>query len=214
MNAHAQFAQVYRSARARMEAAARARNIADPEAVCRRLDDLPKAVLVGERAEAQAQKDAEAAAAEAAKQEAAAAEAAARATADLFTELLSTVEIIASTSPTRVKLADVRAAAAYVLAVSDMDLISQRRSAAVARARQIAMYVCKMLTPASLPRIGAAFGGRDHSTVRHAVDKIAAAIPSDDALSGDVDKVRVTAIALASGEPSIRARLKAGRAAA
>ncbi|WP_374758646.1 chromosomal replication initiator protein DnaA [Sphingomonas sp. GV3] len=53
-----------------------------------------------------------------------------------------------------------------------LDLVSARRSRAVARPRQIAMYLAKRLTTRSLPEIGRKFGGRDHSTVIHAVRKI------------------------------------------
>ncbi len=53
-----------------------------------------------------------------------------------------------------------------------LDLISARRARAVARPRQIAMYLAKRLTTRSLPEIGRRFGGRDHSTVIHAVRKI------------------------------------------
>ena len=53
-----------------------------------------------------------------------------------------------------------------------LDLISARRARAVARPRQIAMYLAKRLTTRSLPEIGRKFGGRDHSTVIHAVRKI------------------------------------------
>jgi chromosomal replication initiator protein len=50
--------------------------------------------------------------------------------------------------------------------------VSARRARAVARPRQIAMYLAKRLTTRSLPEIGRKFGGRDHSTVIHAVRKI------------------------------------------
>lgn len=53
-----------------------------------------------------------------------------------------------------------------------LDLISARRSRAVARPRQIAMYLAKRLTTRSLPEIGRKFGGRDHSTVIHAVRRV------------------------------------------
>ena len=53
-----------------------------------------------------------------------------------------------------------------------LDLVSARRSRAIARPRQIAMYLAKRLTTRSLPEIGRKFGGRDHSTVIHAVKKI------------------------------------------
>ena len=59
----------------------------------------------------------------------------------------------------------------YKIRVSD--LLSKRRSRSVARPRQVAMTLSKELTNHSLPEIGDAFGGRDHSTVIHANKKIA-----------------------------------------
>ena len=64
-----------------------------------------------------------------------------------------------------------------------LDLISARRARAVARPRQIAMYLAKRLTTRSLPEIGRKFGGRDHSTVIHAVRRIEELRDSD----GDID---------------------------
>jgi chromosomal replication initiator protein len=60
-----------------------------------------------------------------------------------------------------------------------LDMVSARRSRAVARPRQIAMYLAKRLTTRSLPEIGRKFGGRDHSTVIHAVKRIEALRDSD-----------------------------------
>ena len=54
------------------------------------------------------------------------------------------------------------------------DLKSRNNSKSVAMPRQVAMYLCKALTPASLPEIGRSFGGKHHSTVIHSVNKIAA----------------------------------------
>jgi chromosomal replication initiator protein len=50
----------------------------------------------------------------------------------------------------------------------------------IVRPRQVAMYLAKMMTPRSLPEIGRRFGGRDHTTVLHAVRKI------EDQIGGDV----------------------------
>jgi chromosomal replication initiator protein len=58
----------------------------------------------------------------------------------------------------------------YCLRMSDMT--SARRARAVARPRQVAMYLSKTMTSKSLPEIGRRFGGRDHTTVMHAVRKI------------------------------------------
>lgn len=52
------------------------------------------------------------------------------------------------------------------------DMVSKRRAQAVARPRQVAMYLCKTLTRKSLPEIGRKFGGRDHTTVLHAVKRV------------------------------------------
>ncbi len=76
----------------------------------------------------------------------------------------------------------------YNLRMSDM--LSARRSRAVARPRQIAMYLSKQLTPRSLPEIGRRFGGRDHTTVMHAVKKIEELRSTDSTLSEDIDLLR------------------------
>ena len=60
----------------------------------------------------------------------------------------------------------------YKIKVADM--YSKKRPASIARPRQIAMYLAKEMTQKSLPEIGELFGGRDHTTVLHAVRKIAA----------------------------------------
>ncbi len=57
--------------------------------------------------------------------------------------------------------------------ITDADMSSKKRPASIARPRQIAMYLAKELTQKSLPEIGELFGGRDHTTVLHAVRKIA-----------------------------------------
>jgi chromosomal replication initiator protein len=56
--------------------------------------------------------------------------------------------------------------------VSIEELVGQSRSRVLVNARQVAMYLCRELTDLSLPRIGQAFGGRDHTTVMHADRKI------------------------------------------
>jgi chromosomal replication initiator protein len=65
----------------------------------------------------------------------------------------------------------------YQLRVAD--LLSRRRSRSIARPRQMAMYLAKELTEHSLPEIGSAFGGRDHTTVLHACRKIQSLCESD-----------------------------------
>lgn len=70
------------------------------------------------------------------------------------------------------------------------DLISPRRARAVARPRQVAMYLCKALTSKSLPEIGRGFGGRDHTTVIHAVRKIEELRSSDTQIDEDIENLR------------------------
>jgi chromosomal replication initiator protein len=70
------------------------------------------------------------------------------------------------------------------------DMLSPRRARAVARPRQIAMYLSKMLTQRSLPDIGRKFGGRDHTTVLHAVRKIEQLCETDSAMAEDIELLR------------------------
>ncbi|MCF8496015.1 MAG: chromosomal replication initiator protein DnaA [Alphaproteobacteria bacterium] len=72
------------------------------------------------------------------------------------------------------------------------DMHSARRARAVARPRQIAMYLAKQLTCRSLPEIGRKFGGRDHTTVMHAVRKIEELMGDDVQVAQDVDIIRRT----------------------
>ena len=67
------------------------------------------------------------------------------------------------------------------------DMSSARRARAVARPRQIAMYLAKMLTSRSLPEIGRKFGNRDHTTVMHAVRKIEELRAIDPSINEDVE---------------------------
>ncbi|MEE9453637.1 MAG: chromosomal replication initiator protein DnaA [Paracoccaceae bacterium] len=70
------------------------------------------------------------------------------------------------------------------------DLLSPRRARAVARPRQVAMFLSKMLTSKSLPEIGRRFGGRDHTTVIHAVKRVEELKMSDHQIAEDVEILR------------------------
>jgi chromosomal replication initiator protein len=76
----------------------------------------------------------------------------------------------------------------YTLRMSD--LLSARRARSVARPRQVAMYLAKTLTSRSLPEIGRRFGGRDHTTVIHAVRKIEELKKADSQVAEDVELLR------------------------
>jgi chromosomal replication initiator protein len=70
------------------------------------------------------------------------------------------------------------------------EMTSPRRARAVARPRQVAMYLAKQLTQRSLPEIGRRFGNRDHTTVMHAVKTIEKLKAVDAAFAEDVDLLK------------------------
>lgn len=81
-----------------------------------------------------------------------------------------------------------RVAEHYHLKLTDMS--SARRARAVARPRQVAMFLAKQLTNRSLPEIGRKFGGRDHTTVMHAVTKVTELMAHDTDFAEDVELLR------------------------
>ncbi|MBT3170307.1 MAG: chromosomal replication initiator protein DnaA [Rhodospirillaceae bacterium] len=83
-----------------------------------------------------------------------------------------------------------RVAEHYNIKLSEMS--SERRARAVARPRQVAMFLSKQLTSRSLPEIGRKFGGRDHTTVMHAVRRIEELRQSDAAIAEDVELLKRT----------------------
>jgi chromosomal replication initiator protein len=70
------------------------------------------------------------------------------------------------------------------------DMSSARRARAVARPRQVAMYLAKQLTSRSLPEIGRMFGNRDHTTVMHAIARVTEIMERDPAFAEDVELLR------------------------
>ena len=87
----------------------------------------------------------------------------------------------------RITIEDIqkKVSAHYNIKVSDMH--SARRSVAIARPRQVAMYLAKKLTTKSLPEIGRKFGGKDHTTVMHAVKRIDEICKADQEFADDVE---------------------------
>lgn len=69
------------------------------------------------------------------------------------------------------------------------DMVSARRDLGIVRPRQIAMYLAKKLTLRSLPDIGRRFGGRDHTTVMHAIRKVTHLLTIDPELAADIDEL-------------------------
>ena len=99
-------------------------------------------------------------------------------------------DLVRPREPKRVKIEDIQKLVASHYSVSRADLLSSRRTAAVVMPRQIAMYLAKALTLRSLPEIGRRFGGRDHTTVLHAVRKIDGLCGSDATLREEVDLLK------------------------
>jgi chromosomal replication initiator protein len=87
----------------------------------------------------------------------------------------------------RVSIDDIQKKVSEHFDIKVSDLLSSKRSIDVARPRQIAMYLSKMLTSSSLPEIGRKFGGKDHTTVMHAVKKIEAMQKEDTAFAENVN---------------------------
>jgi len=83
----------------------------------------------------------------------------------------------------RVSLDEIQKQTAQHYGLRMQDFLSSRRARAVARPRQLAMYLAKALTTCSLPEIGRAFGGRDHTTVAHAVRTVENLLATDAALA-------------------------------
>jgi len=81
-------------------------------------------------------------------------------------------------------------AAAREFGVEREALVARDRRPGVATARQVAMYLARELTEHSLPEIGRGIGGRNHTTVLHAVNRVSAAIQSDDPVRSAVDNLR------------------------
>ena len=99
-------------------------------------------------------------------------------------------DLIRPAEPKRVRIEDIQRIVARQYNVSRADLLSSRRTANVVRPRQVAMYLAKILTLRSLPEIGRRFGGRDHTTVLHAVRKIEALTGNDPALAEEIEALK------------------------
>lgn len=90
----------------------------------------------------------------------------------------------------RITIDDIQKQVAAHFNVRVADMYSARRARAVARPRQVAMYLSKHLTSRSLPEIGRKFGGRDHTTVMHAVRKVEELRDTDAAFAEDLELLK------------------------
>ncbi|WP_352418579.1 chromosomal replication initiator protein DnaA [Proteiniborus sp.] len=98
-------------------------------------------------------------------------------TLELASEALK--DIISNTRPKEITVKLIKEITAKNLNVKIEDFSSKRRTRSISYPRQIAMYLCRELTDLSLPKIGEEFGGRDHTTVIHAYEKISSDIEND-----------------------------------
>ena len=87
----------------------------------------------------------------------------------------------------RITVDEIQKVTADHFGLKQADLLSERRTRAVARPRQIAMYLCKQHTTRSYPDIGRRFGGRDHTTVLHGVRRIEELSAKDEQIARDVE---------------------------
>lgn len=106
-------------------------------------------------------------------------------TVDLATEALK--DIISKKQGKHITIDSIQDIVASYFNLRIEDLKSQRRTRNVAYPRQIAMYLSRKLTDMSLPKIGEEFGGRDHTTVIHAYEKISGNLKTDDSLQHTVN---------------------------
>jgi chromosomal replication initiator protein len=98
--------------------------------------------------------------------------------------------IYRSGEPKRVRIEDIQRVVARHYNVSKTELLSNRRTRTIVKPRQVAMYLSKVMTPRSLPEIGRRFGGRDHTTVLHAVRKIEDLSGTDNNLAQELELLR------------------------
>ena len=99
-------------------------------------------------------------------------------------------DLVANLEPRRIKIDDILRIISRHYGVSKGDLLSQRRHRSVVWPRQIGMYLAKQLTARSLPEIGRRFGGRDHTTVLHAIRKIEGEITKNPRLEGELEELK------------------------
>jgi chromosomal replication initiator protein len=107
---------------------------------------------------------------------------------DLANEALK--DIISSSKPKQITISYIKDVVSRHFNVKVENLDSKRRTRSITYPRQIAMYLCRELTDLSLPKIGEEFGGRDHTTVIHAYDKISQDIISNNEIKEKIEHIK------------------------
>jgi chromosomal replication initiator protein len=107
-------------------------------------------------------------------------------------DLVETIirDLISGVEPRRIKIEDILRIISRHFGVSRADILSQRRHRSVVWPRQIGMYLAKQMTSRSLPEIGRRFGGRDHTTVLHAIRKIDAELGGNARLKDEIEDLK------------------------
>ena len=106
---------------------------------------------------------------------------------ELATEALK--DIISSPKSEEITVNIIKEKVSEAFNIKMDDFNSKKRTRTIAYPRQIAMYICRELTDLSLPKIGSEFGGRDHTTVIHAHDKISKDIEENQQIKEKIDKI-------------------------
>lgn len=107
--------------------------------------------------------------------------------ADLAAEALK--DIIPSSKPKTITIHDIQRSVGEHYNIRLEDFTAKKRTKSIAFPRQIAMYLSREMTDFSLPKIGQEFGGRDHTTVIHAYDKISRLLSSDNELKSNIENI-------------------------
>ncbi|MDF2675749.1 MAG: dnaA [Bacillota bacterium] len=89
----------------------------------------------------------------------------------------------------KITLIDIKEVVANYYSISVEELVSKKKTKNIAYPRQVAMYVARKLTDSSLPKLGDEFGGRDHSTVLHAYNKIEEEVENNREMKKNVDDI-------------------------
>tara|TARA_B100000965_G_scaffold377606_1_gene371793 strand:+ start:131 stop:1543 length:1413 start_codon:yes stop_codon:yes gene_type:complete len=92
-------------------------------------------------------------------------------------------------SPRKLSINDIQSQVSKHFNINFSDLCSKKRSRSISRPRQVAMYLCKELTEFSYPEIGKYFGGKDHATVIHGVNKIKNLSSTDKKIQRDIENL-------------------------
>lgn len=98
-------------------------------------------------------------------------------------------DILLNVKKSKVEIKDIQKAVSQYYEIDISEMHSRKRGRSIAFPRQVAMYLSRELTDASLPKIGEAFGGRDHTTVLHAYEKISEAVQQDPELANVIKEL-------------------------